>query len=950
MCSHKKAKRHHSGGDSSRGCDAEEAGNRDSERGCCAQGHCHNVSTEETHRHGSCRDAHSHHHGAEPEGHDCHGECDQPYHHELEFDEEDCHGSCSTQCCRTTESGDDTAVSISTSSDLEKGFADYEHVVLSVQGLTCSGCENKLSRSLHALPYVRNIRTSLVLSQAEFDLDLSAGSIAGVIQAVRRTAGFRCEKLSSSGLTSGGGKGGVQELEVMVEGKTRTLVAVAESMRGVREAVVVDKQTVRIQYDSKVIGARDLLESLADFPATIAPPHAPSGLAAGRRHVRSTAWMTLFSTCLTIPVLVMSWAPLPGDQVMYGSVCLALATLVQFIVAGPFYLSAVKSLIFTHVIEMDLLIVISTTAAYVFSVVSFAFQVLGRPLPTGSFFETSTLLVTLIMVGRLVSAFARQWAVESISIKSLQVASATLVLPDGGGEQEVDARLLQYGDVFKVAPDSRVATDGEVLSGITEMDESMVTGEAQLVEKRPGSTVIAGSVNGAGTVMVRLTRLPGENTISDIASMVDEAKSSKPKIQELADQVAGYFVPAILGITFITFIVWIILGQRVLRTSATSTVITAITYAIPVLVVSCPCAIGLAVPMVVVVAGGIAAERGVIFKSAHVIETARNVSHVIFDKTGTLTQGKLAVVAEIYLADLQGLAAALARGVTADSKHPVSRAVTKHLKAQGVRPAPVEDVQSIVGKGVEGTWEGETIRAGNSRWLGVHDTPQVQSLLRQGLTVFCLTRNNVLLAVFGLQDSLRPDAKAVVSTLTARGIAVSIISGDDRTAVESLAAELGVSSDHVRAECSPTDKQKFVEAACSKPASASAEPVILFCGDGTNDAVALAQSTIGVHVSEGTDVAQSAADAVLVRPALAGIVTLIDISAASYRRILFNFLWSFVYNSLAILLAAGAFVHARIPPQYAGLGELASVLPVILVAVVFRYTAKTSLHHHHPRR
>ncbi|KAH0541267.1 hypothetical protein FGG08_004272 [Glutinoglossum americanum] len=956
MCSQKKTPGGCCGGGPSKGHhgDEEEKAKKSNKRSCCAQLRCTKVGAEEHPEHGNCKEPHSHeveveehndrggceqphNHGAEADSDDDHGCCEQPHSHEAEAGKDDC---CKRPRSHAAELGDDAATntsSISIHSDPEKGNAGYEHVVLSVQGLTCSGCESKLSRSLIALPYIHNIQTSLVLSLAEFDLDLSAGSVAGVIRAIRRTTGFRCERLSSGAAASGGT--GVQEVEVVVQGRPEAFVAVAEEMKGVREAVPVDRRTVRIQYDAKVIGVRDLLSSFPDFLATIAPPRPPPSLAAGRRHVRSTAWMTFFSACLTIPVLVMAWAPLPGDKLAYGSASLALATLVQFIVAGPFYLSAIKSLIFTHVIEMDLLIVISTTAAYVFSVVSFAFQVRGHPLSTGSFFETSTLLVTLIMVGRLVSAFARQWAVESISIKSLQATSAILVSPGGRGEQEIDTRLLQYGDIFKVVPDSRVATDGEVLSGVTEIDESMVTGEARLVEKRPGNTVVAGSVNGLGTVMVRLTRLPGENTISDIASMVDEAKSSRPKIQEIADRVASYFVPAILGITLLTFVIWIAMGRLVWRVSVKSATITAITYAIPVLVVSCPCAIGLAVPMVVVVAGGIAAERGLIFKSAHVIETARKVSHVIFDKTGTLTQGKLAVVAEIYFADSQELSAALAYGVTMDIKHPVSHAVSKHLKARGFAPAPVENVSSIPGKGVKGTWEGETIRGGNSRWLGAHDIPKVQSLLRQGLTVFCLTRNAQLLAVFGLEDSLRPDARSVISTLTARGIAVSIVSGDDKAAVGLLAAELGVPTHRVRAECSPKDKQQYVKAACE----ASAAETVLFCGDGTNDAVAIAQATIGVHVNEGTDVARSAADAVLIRPALAGILTLIDLSAASYRRIVFNFAWSFIYNTFAILLATGAFVRARIPPEYAGLGELVSVLPVIAVAVVFRWTARKSL-------
>ncbi|KAI9781165.1 MAG: hypothetical protein M1839_006273 [Geoglossum umbratile] len=833
------------------------------------------------------------------------------------------------------------AASVSISTDPEKCIAGFEHVILRVQGLARSGCESELCRSLNSLPYIHNATTGLALSLVEFDLDLSADSIEGVIRAIKRTTGFECESVSAVKEAASEGKGGIQELEVIVASGAETFVEVAEAVVGVREAVVVGRQTVRVQYEATTLGARDLLNNFSNLPVTIAPLQPPPSLAEGRKHLRKTAWMTVVSACLTIPVLVMAWAPLRGNRLGYNSASLALATLVQFVVAGPFYLRSINSLIFAHVMEMDLLIVISTTAAYVFSVVSFAFQVRGHPLPTGQFFETSTLLVTLIMVGDLVSGFARQWAVESISIESLQAMSAILVLPDGVGEQEIDARLLQYGDTFKVVPDSRVVTDGEVLSGASEVDESMVTGEARLVEKGPGCTVVAGSVNGGGTLSVRLTRLPGKNTINDIANMVDEAKSSKPKIQEIADHIAGYFIPVILAITFLTFTIWIAIGRLVRHTTINSAVITAVTYAIPVLVVSCPCAIGLAVPMVVMFANGIAAERGVIFKSAHVIETARKVSHVIFDKTGTLTQGKLAVVAETYVADSQVLSASLALGVTADIKHPVSCAVAEHLKGQGSAPAPLEYVRSIPGKGVEGVWEGEAVRGGNPRWLGIHHLPEVESLLRKGLTVFCLTHNQNLLAVYGLEDSLRPGAKAVVSTLAARGIAVSIVSGDDKAVVGNLATELGVPAYRVRAECSPKDKQIYVKTACR-----DGKETVIFCGDGTNDAVALAQATIGVHVNEGTDIAQSAADAVLMRPSLSGIVTLIDLSAASYRRFVFNFAWSFIYNTIAILLAAGAFVKVKIPPAYAGLGELVSVLPVILVAVVFRWTAGKSLGDH----
>jgi cation transport ATPase len=241
---------------------------------------------------------------------------------------------------------------------------------------------------------------------------------------------------------------------------------------------------------------------------------------------------TLIFICLTVPVLVLAWAPLPEREIAYGSISLALATIVQIFIAGPFYPTALKSLIFARVIEMDLLIVLSTSAAYIFSVVAFAMLVAGKPLSTGEFFETSTLLVTLIMLGRFITALARQKAIESISIRSLQQSTTMLVGSDGTSTRDIDVQLLQYGDTFRVMPEAKVVTDGTVISGSSEINESMITGESSRVAKSKGSPVVAGSVNGSGTLDIRLTRLCGDNTISTIANMVDEAKLCKPKIQD----------------------------------------------------------------------------------------------------------------------------------------------------------------------------------------------------------------------------------------------------------------------------------------------------------------------------------------------------------------------------------------------------------------------------------
>ncbi|KAI0379820.1 heavy metal translocatin [Hypomontagnella monticulosa] len=821
--------------------------------------------------------------------------------------------------------------------DLEKGLSGSERVVLSITGMTCTGCETKLQQTLGRVTAVNNLKTSLVMARVEFHLDLSLAAPEDVIKHIERTTEFKCDRIATHGST----------VDLIPAGGAKQFVK-QDMPLGVENVSLLDEKTVRVTFDPEVVGARDLINKGFPTSVRLAPLQADPSLAAGSKHVRHMGWMTLASALLTIPVLVLAWAPLEDRPVTYGSVSLALATIVQVFVAGPFYPKALKSLVFSRVVEMDLLIVLSTTAAYVFSVVSFGYLVSGKPLSTGDFFETSTLLVTLIMVGRWVSAFARQKAVESISIRTLQASTATLVADDGT-ETDIDTRLLQYGDIFKVPPHTQIPTDGVILSGSTEADESMLTGESRPVEKKPGSIIIAGSLNGSGTITARLTRLPGENTISIIAGMVDDAKLSKPKIQDLADRVASFFVPVVISLTIIVFIAWVGVGIRNQGKSGSEAVTQAITYAITVLIVSCPCAIGLAVPMVIVIACGAAAEKGLIFKASEAVEVAHKTSHVVFDKTGTLTEGKLSVVSEVYPSTERQIVAPQVLGLLVDVNHPVASAVVSRLRShESVWAAKVDEVKSLPGKGVQGYSEGALIQAGNSRWLGTEVHPLVQEVLAQGYTAFCVTIDSELKAVFGLTDSVRADAASTVAELQKRNIAVSMLSGDDDGAVQAVAASVGIPPENAISRCSPADKrayiQKLLEAQAIPGSQKQNQPIVVFVGDGTNDAVALAQATIGVHVNSGTDVAQSAADVVLMRPTLGGILTMIDVSRAAVRRVAFNFGWSAVYNLFAVLLAAGAFVGAgtggtdvRIPPEFAGLGELVSVLPVIVVAVSLRW-------------
>ncbi|KAH8726271.1 E1-E2 ATPase-domain-containing protein [Phaeosphaeriaceae sp. PMI808] len=849
--------------------------------------------------------------------------------------EERCLGNDESGECCSDNKNDAVVSSIEFSSgasnnvDLEKGNSAKEHIILSVSGMTCTGCETKLKRVFSTLNYISNLKISLILARAEFDIGQGTATADDVIKHLHRTTEFKCERISNQGST----------LDLICSGDPTTITK-GDWPNGVLEVSCVEKNTIRVVFDTKVVGARSLLEQEWARPLNLAPPRPDPSLDAGNRHVRHMGLMTLLSAILTIPVLVMAWAPLPDRKIAYGSASLVLATIVQIVIAGPFYPKAIKAFVFSKVIEMDLLIVLSTSTAYIFSVVSFGYLVANRPLSTGEFFETSTLLVTLIMLGRWVASLARQKAAESVSIRALQIQTAIVVDPDHT-EREMDARLLQYGDIFKVAPDSRIPTDGVVISGASEVDESMLTGESIPVEKYSGSPVIAGSINGMGMLTVRLTRLPGDNTITTIACMVDEAKLSKPKIQDVADKVASYFVPVIVGLTITTFVIWIAIGIAVRGQTGSKATIEAITYAITVLIVSCPCAIGLAVPMVIVVASGVAARKGVIFKSASSIEVAYKTTDVVFDKTGTLTLGKLTVVEEVYVGDNPELIKSLLLGLVAGIKHPVSTAAATHLCTQKVISVAVQDVQSVPGKGVQGKSDGRVLRAGNSTWLGITSHSIIKTMLSKGLTAFCFTINEEVVAVLGLRDTLRPDSLDTVAQLQQQGLHVHILSGDDDGAVHAIAAQLSIPDNRIRSRCSPGGKQAYIKDLLATPSSSSKgrsrTPVVMFVGDGTNDAIALAQATIGVHVSTGTDIAQSAADVVLVRSNLSCVLTLITVSRKAMHRVAFNFAWSFVYNLFAILLGAGAFVNARIPPEYAGLGELVSVLPVIIAASLLRW-------------
>ncbi|XP_014560897.1 hypothetical protein COCVIDRAFT_12351 [Bipolaris victoriae FI3] len=861
--------------------------------------------------------------------------------------------------------------------DAEKGPPEFKRVILRINGLKCGCCEGGLSRALDHIAAIQNYQVNTVLARVEFDLDVNILCVDDVIELLTTKTGYSFEEhVAFNGqaleiiitdprrLEHAGQPKGVIRIEAPERApwrplrrlrrrdKTTTLTDTSKSgpvqNNGVNNSTKNSTQEIssvricptKIYYDPIKIGARTVFEHYQQYDPDIclAPLTIDPGIELGARSTTRALLWFLPTLALTIPVLVFAWAPIDHDHSAFLHASLVLATLVQLIAFGEFVPGALRSLYHSHILEMDFLIAFSTTMAYGFSLASYIFQIRGETLETGSFFETSTLLVTLILLGRVINELARFRATKSVSFRSLQVEEALLVLPSANDiwanvkTTRIDSRLLQYGDVFIVPPYTRVVTDGVVIYGGSNVDESMITGEFKPKAKGLSSEVFAGTTNQDGSLVVILRKLPHENSIQKIATLVEDAELSKPKTQALADRVAECFVPAIALIGLAVFLSWLFIDRYYSNHTWKSAVLTAITYAIATLVVSCPCAIGLAVPTVILIASGVAARYGIILRDPQKLEITRKVTHVIFDKTGTLTCGKLDVVGiPRYCNTDRARVKGLMMGLLKDIKHPIAVGIVHYLTQDRIANRyyeilEVNNIVSLPGQGVQGTCAktGAVVCAGNADWLKI-------SVIEQESNTRCyFTIAGDLQASFELKDRTRPGAEMVIDKLHARGIQVHIVSGDTESAVGDAASALRIHKDNIKSRCRPDGKCTYV-----KDLQESGKTV-MFIGDGTNDSAALKQADIGVHISQGSDVAKSAADIILMTTRLHDILILLDISSAAYRRIVANFTWSGLYNTVAIALAAGVFAQIgreiRIKPQWAGLGEFISVLPVLLIA------------------
>ena len=633
----------------------------------------------------------------------------------------------------------------------------------------------------------------------------------------------------------------------------------------------------------------------------------------------------LVGVALSIPVLLGSmpgifwWAPawLGNPWLLW-----ALTTPVQFWVGSEFHAGFLRDLRHRSA-SMDTLVSLGTNAAYLFSVAvtlwPHAFMTAGAM----HYFETSALLVTFLATGRWLEARARGGTSEAIR-RLVALAPRTARVVRAGREDDVAIASVVVGDLVRVRPGERVPVDGEVVEGTSSVDESMLTGESLPVAKTAGVQVVGGSMNRTGSFTFRATRVGAATVLAQIIRLVEEAQGSKAPIQRLADRVAGVFVPVILAVSGSTFLAWLILGPS-------PSFVHALTYAVGVLVIACPCAMGLATPTAIMVGTGRGAELGVLVRNATALELLHKASVVVFDKTGTLTVGRPSVTdivpaPRIVADDLLALAAAAEQG----SEHPLGEAIVAHAKARGLAMPLVTGFTAVPGQGLEAATADGVILVGSAHMMSMRGV-DVSSLAGEASRLAASGKGSVYVSLGGraqgllaVADTLKPEAPAAVAALRALGLDAVMLTGDGRPAAETIARAAGI--DRVLADVPPDRKAAEVKRLQAGGA------LVAMVGDGINDAPALAQASVGIAMGSGTDVAIEAADVTIMRSDLRGVVAAVTLSRRTLQIIRENLAWAFGYNLLLVPVAAGVLYPLwgiTLSPILAGMAMALSSVSVV---------------------
>ncbi len=779
---------------------------------------------------------------------------------------------------------------------------------LPVSGMTCASCAGRVERALLKVPGVASASVNLANEQVR--VESSEADLAALIEAVQK-AGYGVP---------------VQSLELAIDGMTcascvgrveRALLKVP----GVRSAAV---NLASERAHVEVLGPPDpaaLIQAVeaAGYHATASSERRPA--ADAERRLQRERWAVIAGLLLAAPLVLPMFGELFGQHWMLPAwIQFLLATPVQFVLGARFYVAGWKA-VRAGAGNMDLLVAIGTSAGYGLSLYQWWATPAGQ-MPH-LYFEASAVVIALVLLGKYLESRAKRQTSAAIrALEALRPDRATRVID--GREEDVAIAALRLDDLVLVKPGERFPVDGEVVEGESQADEALISGESLPVNKAPGDRITGGAINGEGRLLVRTTALGGETVLARIIRLVEDAQAAKAPIQKLVDKVSQVFVPAVLVIAVFTLIGWLLTG-------APAEV--ALINAVAVLVIACPCALGLATPAAIMAGTGVAARHGILIKDAEALEVAHAVNAVAFDKTGTLTSGKPQI---IHLHALEGdeasllrLAGALQRG----SEHPLARAVLERCEADGVTVPDVQKSQALSGRGIAGTLDGQQLALGNRRMLeeyGLQPGELLETAQRweaEGRTLSWLVEHAPeprILGLFAFGDSLKDGAAAAIAGLAARHIRSHLITGDNRGSARVVAEALHI--DDVHAEVLPADKAATV--AELKKGGA----VVAMVGDGINDAPALAAADVGIAMGGGTDVAMHAAGITLMRGDPRLVPAALEISRRTYRKIQQNLFWAFIYNLVGIPLAAFGFLS----PVVAGAAMALSSVSVVSNALLLR--------------
>ncbi|MDT3705553.1 MAG: heavy metal translocating P-type ATPase [Thiobacillus sp.] len=791
-----------------------------------------------------------------------------------------------------------------------------------IQGMTCASCAARIEKVLKQLPGVTDATVNLATETATVSGTTDLASVQRAIEKAGFSVPTESVTLDITGMTCA-------SCSARVEKALSTLPGVLEASVN----LATERATVkRVQGTSTaaLIAAVERAGYGAQLPRAAGEP------AAAPARGLPDWWPVALAMGLSLPLMAPMLASLAGVHWMLpGWLQWLLATPVQFWLGARFYRAGWKALRAGSG-NMDLLVAVGTSAAYGLSV----YLLLSGADAMHLYFEASAVVISLVLLGKWLEARAKRQTTAAIrALQALRPLTARVRLDGVDHDLPIDA--IRVGDVVVIRPGERVPVDGVIEEGSSQVDESMLTGESLPVDKQAGDAVTGGAINAHGVLVARTTAVGAETTLARIIRLVEDAQAAKAPIQRLVDKVSAVFVPVVMVVALVTFIGWWALGDDTEQ---------AILNAVAVLVIACPCALGLATPTAIMAGTGVAARHGILIKDAEALELAHKVGTVVFDKTGTLTDGTPHVTACVALKDsdppggeatVESCAAggsegkealAIAAGLQTGSEHPLARAVLAEAKTAGVEPLPARAQQALPGRGVAAEVNGELHWLGSRRLMQDNDidTTALDTLAAEqetaGRSVSWLARagDRRALAFMAFGDAVKPSAARAVAKLKAQGIATVMLSGDNRGAAQAAAAVLGI--DQVLAEVLPADKAAHVSEL------KRAGKTVAMVGDGVNDAPALAAADVGIAMSSGSDVAMHTAGITLMRGDPALVADAIDISRRTYGKIRQNLFWAFVYNVVGIPLAAAGLLN----PVIAGAAMAFSSVSVVTNALTLK--------------